>query len=75
MKMSASDSGLSTPKSIGSEQWDTLDNNNSLLPKLPKVINKNINYGSHNSSRLDDDTTEELTKDDPTLKYQFADTG
>lgn len=79
IKTGVEDAILSTPKFTGSEQWDTIDTNNNLLPKLSNASNKNVDYSSHNSSQsineIKEDSTDDYTEDEDTVKYALRDAG
>ncbi|KAL5961558.1 Armadillo repeat-containing protein 4 [Taenia solium] len=79
VKTSLEDASLCTPKSTSSEQWDTIDTNNSLLPKLSNASNENIDRSNHNSSQSNNaikgDSTYYYTEDEDTAKYASKDAG
>ncbi|CDS40793.1 armadillo repeat containing protein 4 [Echinococcus multilocularis] len=79
IKTGVEDAMSSTPKFTGSEQWDTIDTNNNLLPKLSNASNKNVDYSSHNSlqsiNEIKEDSTDDYTEDEDTVKYALRDAG
>lgn len=78
VKTSLEDAILCTSKSTGSDQWDTIDTNNSLLPKLSNASNKKMGRSNHNTSQSNNeikgDSTYYYTEED-TAKYAFKDAG
>lgn len=61
--MNGEDSYLTISKSIVSDQWNTIDTNNSLIARLPKHSNTNRGYSKFNLSQSNNEINEESSEE------------